>query len=773
MTVVQDIFKARADSFGETMIGGSGTVSFKLPDYQRPYDWDKRNVERLLLDCLNGLKGAASDAPGHPYTFLGTVILAADESREATFDGESLLIVDGQQRLTTLLLLSCALFVAIRNHKHDIAGVSDVKVREWLEEEANEQLNRLYGCTTGQRQSLSPTSPFPRMVRANDNRGHRQGQSEYRSLVADFLYQFGKYCTSQTNDFSPTTDDSHAHLLEMYQHLGERIEQFVYLGQPASDEQDDDFGPPVLTRNEFALQGCQNLFAKLLDVGQQSDVIDVASKVGSSSESEGLVRLLLFASYLMRSVVLTVVQAPNEDIGFDIFDALNTTGEPLTALETLKPHIVRFERNYGDESSQADSEYWWRVLEENVMEPHDSPTERQNETKELVTGFALYYAGDKIGSDLNVQRNALRNYFIRRVERRDFETAREIVRSLGRMARYRRQFWDKEGIERLVGQQLDSEDYDSLKLCLRLIADTNTSTTVPILARYWIEFGEMDSERHFLRAVKAVTAFLILRRSMTGGTSGIDSDFRRIMSPDVRADGNPLCLGLGMTNRILEIDELKSGLCALLAVRRFRVADKETWLNRAREVPFGNEAPQALCRFLLHAAAHNARADSDHPGLLTSEGVIDSDELRFLSYPMWLGQRYATVEHVAPDAEASSGWDSRIYERLSTRHSIGNLVLLPEPENQSIGNAPWDKKKLFYRALVAKTEVERESAISLSLQQGMRFGNRTLSLIRSQSRLHMLDPLAEVNDWTAELIEVRTENVLGLAWDNIAPWLFE
>ena len=75
MTMVQDIFKARADSFEETMIGGSGTVSFKLPDYQRPYDWDKRNVERLLQDCLNGLKGAASDSPGHPYTFLGTIIL--------------------------------------------------------------------------------------------------------------------------------------------------------------------------------------------------------------------------------------------------------------------------------------------------------------------------------------------------------------------------------------------------------------------------------------------------------------------------------------------------------------------------------------------------------------------------------------------------------------------------------------------------------------------------------------------------------------------------
>ena len=100
-------------------------------------------------------------------------------------------------------------------------------------------------------------------------------------------------------------------------------------------------------------------------------------------------------------------------------------------------------------------------------------------------------------------------------------------------------------------------------------------------------------------------------------------------------------------------------------------------------------------------------------------------------------------------------------------------MLLPERENQSIGNASWDKKKLFYRALVAKTEPEREQAIHLAQQQGLTFGNRTLKLIKNQNRLHMLDPIAEVEDWTVDLIEARTENVLSLAWDRIAPWLFD
>ena len=131
MTTVSDIFKARAESFGETMTGGSGVVSYKIPEYQRPYDWGKSNVRRLLHDCLNGLKSAADQSTQHPYTFLGTIILAPDESKERTFDGQSLAVVDGQQRMTTLLLLASVLYSLLRYHKSDINDVSDRRVREW------------------------------------------------------------------------------------------------------------------------------------------------------------------------------------------------------------------------------------------------------------------------------------------------------------------------------------------------------------------------------------------------------------------------------------------------------------------------------------------------------------------------------------------------------------------------------------------------------------------------------------------------------------------
>ena len=768
MTSVQDIFKARANSFGETMIDRA--VSFKLPEYQRPYDWDQANVQRFMQDCLNGLKAMATGSPGNHYTFLGTVIVTSDQNKETTFEGNSLLVVDGQQRLTTLILLSCALFEAVRRHKDDIDKVSDYKAREWLQQEADEQSTLLYGCTTGQRQSLGPTTPYPRMVRDNDTRGHQHGQSEYQSIIGRFLTQFGQFCTGTETDFNPTINDPDGHLLFMYKYVQDRIERCVYLGQDAPDGQDDEF-PPVISLNEFGTRGCRNLFVKLNDVGAQPDVDRVASHIASSPESAGLIRLLLLASYLIRSVVLTVVEAPDEEIAFDIFDALNTTGEPLTALETLKPHIVRFEQNHGNGYAGSDSEYWWEILDGNIIGYFDTPDQRQKETKELVTGFALYFQGEKLGSELSVQRNALRNYF-HRAEQLAPEVAREIVPALGRMAQFRRQFWDKTAIDSLFGQQIDSDDYQRLKLCLRFIADTNTSTAIPILARYWIEFKEIDSGKHFVRAVQAVAAFLALRRAMTGGTARIDSDFRKVMLEDIGSNGNPLCLGSSMTNPILGIDELKNAFRTLLR-DQFDVSNKVSWVQRAREIPLGNNASRAVCKFLLFASAHNARPDESHPGLLKKEGIISSSELRFLDHATWTGPLYTTIEHIAPESNANGGWHSRIYDRSSTRQLLGNLTLLPERENSGIGNAAWDKKRLFYRALVARTEVEREDAIMLAKQQGLEFGNKTRVLINNQQRLHMLDPIVDIGDWTVDLIEARTQNVLSLAWDEIAPWLFD
>ncbi|MGB6103067.1 MAG: DUF4357 domain-containing protein [Pusillimonas sp.] len=80
---------------------------FTIPGYQRPYSWGKDQAEELLDDLL----GAMSAAPDHlseaaPY-FLGSIVLIKTESKSDA------IVVDGQQRLTTLTLLLSAIRAAI------------------------------------------------------------------------------------------------------------------------------------------------------------------------------------------------------------------------------------------------------------------------------------------------------------------------------------------------------------------------------------------------------------------------------------------------------------------------------------------------------------------------------------------------------------------------------------------------------------------------------------------------------------------------------------
>jgi hypothetical protein len=67
---------------------------YKVPAFQRSYAWDDADALELLSDLRDGLEG------GYAH-FVGSIVLVRD--------GETFEIVDGQQRLTTLTIILCAL----------------------------------------------------------------------------------------------------------------------------------------------------------------------------------------------------------------------------------------------------------------------------------------------------------------------------------------------------------------------------------------------------------------------------------------------------------------------------------------------------------------------------------------------------------------------------------------------------------------------------------------------------------------------------------------
>lgn len=770
---VKDLFEAEAGSFGDTMMAHNGVAGYKIPEYQRQYNWRQEHLRRLLEDCLNGFHRLSTSA-GPEYTFLGSIILANDNGSEPTFDGASLIVVDGQQRLTSLILIACALFQRMREHKADVLKLS-ADTQSWLNAEIDTQLRQLHQCAIGQFVRLGSTYPYPRMVRSRDHPGDSRAQSEYRSPIGRFLKQFADHAISQNPTFQPGPVDDEAagsYVVRSYEYICHLLDSHLYHPGPQSDEDEADEDIGVVAKTEFVRANYLRLFRRRDVLPDQSTKDRCASELAKSSEVTGLARLVLFSSYVTRRVVLTRVEAQNEGYAFDIFDALNTTGEPLTALETCKPLLIQFEdERDGYLGSQSRED--WESMESSLAQAYsEQPAKQQIETKQMLTSFALYFDGHKLPLDLTDQRRYLRERF-RQAATVDADTARGFVRSLSEVVEFRLQYWDRAAIDSLGVSALGPEESDSLKLCLRFIADMNTSLAIPILARYWSEYGEYDDKQSFLSATRAVTAFLALRRSVTGGTGRIDSDFRRLMGNPPHSGGDPLCVGSQLSNHILSIESLRGELQEFLRQPRIGVEDKVSWTAKTREVEFGLQAPRPLCRFLLLAAAHNARPDESRPGLFTEVDVVEGADLDFFNHRNWVGQKYATVEHIAPEADPGHGWERSIYTRAATRQRIGNLLLLPERENQSIGNSRWQRKKKFYAALAAQSKSERDALIKAARSQGYKFGKKTERLLRSQERLNMLDHLVNVEHWTAKLIEQRTENILELAWDEISPWLFD
>ncbi|NHB32767.1 DUF262 and DUF1524 domain-containing protein [Helicobacter pylori] len=80
---------------------------FVIPIYQRLYSWKKEQCEQLWDDIIK--IGGNDKMNGH---FIGSILYVLDGN---THSNNTLLIIDGQQRLTTITLL----LIALRNHSSD------------------------------------------------------------------------------------------------------------------------------------------------------------------------------------------------------------------------------------------------------------------------------------------------------------------------------------------------------------------------------------------------------------------------------------------------------------------------------------------------------------------------------------------------------------------------------------------------------------------------------------------------------------------------------
>lgn len=89
----------------------SPRTAIVVPVYQRQYRWDIGGCERLLAD----IRAVAGEDDTHRH-FIGSILSARDSS------DTDLILIDGQQRITTIMLLVAALHHAVRTSDPEMAA---------------------------------------------------------------------------------------------------------------------------------------------------------------------------------------------------------------------------------------------------------------------------------------------------------------------------------------------------------------------------------------------------------------------------------------------------------------------------------------------------------------------------------------------------------------------------------------------------------------------------------------------------------------------------
>ncbi len=104
---------------------------FKIPDFQRSYSWRAENLDAFWDDFGDAL------ARGRAHYF-GSVFFQQ-------IDGNERVIIDGQQRITTILLMMTAIYhLASENPKLTVdAYPADRIKKDFLENEYGQEKNRV------------------------------------------------------------------------------------------------------------------------------------------------------------------------------------------------------------------------------------------------------------------------------------------------------------------------------------------------------------------------------------------------------------------------------------------------------------------------------------------------------------------------------------------------------------------------------------------------------------------------------------------------------
>lgn len=765
---LREEFSSQGKSLGELF--HRHEEGFIVPNYRHQYTWQEDEINQLFDDLTLGIRELSKDDGEGTSTFLGTVIVTDVPNRTETVragEGQALpsaiqAVVDGQQRISTVALLGIQLRDRLKTLKNSLPVSPPY---EYLRSHADDligRLEKLYSVWVG-RSSDPPCKPKIIHTRTKDRWTFRGDDSTYRSPVALYI---AKYIRTDDVDIALSSIDrlNDSRVRDNTKLIADWLDRICN-----AHVQDEDLYEQFPVGKKITTERMHEYILGYPEVNE--DLRSVIAKTEANRGHEDWVaaaiyHLFLLSYYLLSRCGINRLQPKHQELGYDMFQALNATGTPLTAIETFLPQVMQQERKEGEGWEQTQSCQSIGIIDK-LFETTTNNQEKTRRSNELLRAFALSYEAKKLGNRFSAQRCWLKAAYI--TDLRSLNERRGFLHKLAQAADFFRVAWYMEEY-RDSNRILGLEDHVEGKLCsflVQYVRAANAGLVAPILARFYSQYMMENNANpeEFIKAVKACAAFFSLWRS-AHSTAGLDEYYRRFF----KGANAPVVVnnhGWKFHSEIQSSD-LKKYFASVLEYNG--IARMDSWVAKSEPFLLYTKL-KTVCRFMLFLGGHNRCANANEPGLTkeTGENVCELLELN-----VWKNRDYRSLEHVAPQKPSNfDDWDHAIYAENRV-NSLGNLLLLPQDINKDVGNGSW-KHKYFHYLYVGRPEQEEIARIREDAKKNDVGINSKVAKRLSECNFNCtVAPIVQLGidgPWDASMIDSRTRQLKEIVWNRLASWL--
>lgn len=868
--------------------GGSFYPYFCIPPYQRNYTWDAPQVMQLLGDVYDYFLEACEAKDGaFVEKFIGAFILVEKETErqqaKTVYD-----VIDGQQRLTTLSLVIAAGVKVLLEIARDISelreNVADAdstfkmlvgKTNRKIAQQIKDTIKMLYDASYEDKYA-------PRLFREKDDLSANWSsggvlpksceilemddsavEAFYKSPIARSFFYFSKARAKLSNwdasrenyEEALAAVDKGEKCLESqdknksykcnYELASNFLSQLSRGMTYEGDAENLPFNKGLADENQYdpkpmpeCVERCVSPQSELR--GLVEDLKEVFSLRDDMLRNRRLKELTTAALYvisyldfLSKRVSIAVISG-NKETALDIFETMNTAGQPLGCIETFIPEIYqtisKLEKNIPDAKQNVllERKHTFGILENYSLEDIIRGLQNifginknRSGVPQVVIWFSLICFGNKVGKNFQIQRSELTKSFKSFIGmdhgkfRFDDETTWAKIYEFLALLLFVGKWWvlcygEAHNLEesqdvpipsRFEGNWLftndflpeelqdkvDSTEIDILNFCLLFLIRAGQSLSIAIIGRYYVQLlgdPSVSNLRELVKAAKAVAAFTVIWLSGEKGSTQYAETQRRTMVHEVdvsKVKQTPGRLAYfwktkGLSGESVNVKQLQeSFISGYIARNNSFTLDK--WIEKLPDSELASMRKE-VNRFLLLIYWHCSSSRNCYESWGIRKYAEKPEDI-FLKGEKWNILSKLEVEHIVPQEpnEWTLDFDPNSSHGKRILNEIGNTTLLPKRLNIFASNKSWEYKRHLYDVVCASTREDRtiifDNLNKISKKDRKTIENQLTNLyqeIREVDRV-LVDSVRHVKNWNSSVIQVRTKAIASIVWPLLSNWM--